>query len=340
MPISRRHLLAASVMAPAMVGAAAAQDRPVLRVQVTSGLVGKVVTDDIAPGFEAAHGCQVQVTVDDDVTMLPKLQVARGKPPYDVVMLDNDKAILGTGMDLFEPSQAAKLANFPAIYESCKLPVTSHYGFQVYEYALVYNTAKFAASPASWNDLWTPGIVAAVPDIRASYGLTFLYMAALLNGGSENDLKPGFAAIKRLGRFKVYKNVSEGLALFQQKEVDAGLFYSHRAQQMIDSGLPVAKVIPKEGSWGQRTGAQLPRNSPNAALAAAWVDTALSVPFQSAFFKNLYSPTNRNCQPSPEQAAKLVVGADRVNAIREAPWAALLPQRDEILDQWNREFGL
>ncbi len=338
MTLGRRQLIAASMLP--LARPALAQDRPALRVQVTSGLVEKVVSASIVPGFEQTHGARVQVIVDDDTTMLPKLQIARGRPPYDVVMLDNDKAILGAGLDLWEPGIASRLTNLPAIYDSCKPPATSHYGFQVYEYALVYNTGKFPTAPASWNDLWTPGIVAGVPDIRASYGLTFLYVAAVLNGGSETDLGPGFAAIKRLGRFKVYRNVAEGLALFQQKEIDAALFYGHRAQQMIDSGLPIGKVIPKEGSWGQRTGAQLPRNAASPELAMAWIDTALSVAFQSAFFDNLYSPTNRECQPSPAQAAKLVTGAARVDAIREAPWAALLPQRDAILDRWNREFGL
>ncbi len=339
MTLTRRRLLAATPLLPALAAPAVAQDRPLLRVQVTSGVVQKVIAESIVPGFEAAHGARVQVTVDDDTTTLPKLQVARGRPPYDVVMLDNDKAILGAGMELWAPDQSAKLSNLPAVYESCKPPATAHYGFQVYEYALVYNTAKFTAPPNSWNDLWTPGLVAGVPDIRASYGLTFLYMAAVLNGGSEHDLDPGFAAIKRLGRFKVYKNVSEGLSLFQQKEIDAALFYSHRAQQMMDAGLPIAKVIPKEGSWGQRTGTQLPRGANNVDLALAWIDTTLSVAFQSAFFATLYSPT-RDCQPTPEQAAKLLIGAPRVNAIREAPWAALLPQRDAILDRWNREFAL
>ena len=339
MTLSRRHLLGAS-LPTVLARPALAQGRAALRVQVTSGLVQKVVTERIVPDFEKRHGARVQVIVDDDTTMLPKLQVARGRPPYDVVMLDNDKAILGAGLELWTPDVAAQLTNLPAIYDSCKPPAAAHYGFQVYEYAFVYNTAKFASSPTSWNDLWTPGIVAGVPDIRASYGLTFLYIAAVLHGGSENDLGPGFAAIKRLGRFKVYKNVAEGLALFQQKEIDAALFYSHRAQQMIDSGLPIGKVAPAEGVWGQRTGAQMPRGAAEPDLALAWIDTALGVPFQSAFFENLYSPTNRDCAPTPLQADKLIIGAARVNAIREAPWAVLLPQRDAILDRWNREFGL
>ncbi len=337
MPLSRRHLLGASLL-PALPRPALAQDRP-LRVQVTSGLVQKVVTEAIVPGFEKTHGARVQVIVDDDTTMLPKLQIGRGRPPYDVVMLDNDKAILGAGLDLWVPDTAARLTNLPAVYDSCKPPATAHYGFQVYEYALVYATAKFPTPPTSWNDLWAPGVVAGVPDIRASYGLTFLYVAAVLNGGSENDLGPGFAAIKRLGRFKVYKNVAEGLALFQQNEIDAALFYGHRAQQMMDAGLPIGRVVPKEGSWGQRTGAQMPRGAANQELALAWIDTALGVPFQSAFFPNLYSPTNRDCAPTPADAAKLIVGAARVDAVREAPWAALLPQRDAILDRWNREFA-
>jgi putative spermidine/putrescine transport system substrate-binding protein len=338
MTIGRRHLIGAALLP--LARPALAQARPTLRVQVTSGLVGKVVTDSVVPAFEAAHGAQVQVIVDDDTTMLPKLQVARGRSPYDVVMLDNDKAILGAGMGLWAPDQSARLANLPAIYDSCKPPATAHYGSQIYEYALVYDKAKFPVAPASWNDLWTPGIVAGVPDIRASYGMTFLYIAALLNGGSEHDLDPGFAAIKRLGRFKVYKNVSEGLSLFQQQEIDAALFYSHRAQQMIDAGLPIGKATPKEGSWGQRTGTQLPRGGANAELALAWIDATLGVPFQSAFFANLYSPTNRDCRPPADLAGKLILGADRVNAIREAPWAVLLPQRDAIVDRWNKEFGM
>ena len=79
--------------------------------------------------------------------------------------------------------------------------------------------------------MWAPGVVAGVPHISQSYGLTFLYVAALLNGGSATNLDPGFAAIKRLKNFKIYKNVSQGLSLFQQKEIDAALYYGHRGQR-------------------------------------------------------------------------------------------------------------
>ncbi len=178
-----------------------------------------------------------------------------------------------------------------------------------------------------------------VPHVSQGYGLTFLYIAAILNGGSATNLDPGFAAIRRLGNYKIYRSVSQGLALFQQREIDAALFYAHRAQQMMEAGLPVQRTVPAEGSWGMHTGAQIPRLTGNMDGALLWVDTMLSVPYQLAFTKNLYSPTNRECQFDATESRRLIVGEARVDAIRELPWADILPQRDAILDRWNREIG-
>ena len=342
MSATRRSILvsrAAAGLAPLLPRRGAAQARPTLRVQCIGGLVEKTIREDVIPDFEKAHGTGITLIVEDDVTILPKLAVARSRAPYDVCMMDNDKAILGAEAGLWAPDQSAKLRNIGAIYPSCKPPATANYATIIFEYALVYSTEKFKTAPTSWQDIWTPGMVAAVPHVSQGYGLTFLYIAALLNGGSASNLDPGFAAIKRLGNFKIYKSVSQGLALFQQKEADIALFYGHRAQQMIEAGLPVAKTIPKEGTWGQRTGLQIPRLTANLDGAVAWLDTMLGVPAQTAFAKSLYSPTNRDCTFPPEQAKRLVLGEQHVDSIGEVPWKEILPQRDAILDRWTREFG-
>lgn len=336
---TRRNVLLSGLAAPLLAAPAFSQTRPSLRVQCMGGLVEKTIREDIIPEFEKRHGIEVSLIVEDDVTILPKLQVARSRAPYDVCMMDNDKAILGAEAGLWAPDPSARLKNLAAIHDSCKPPATAHYAVILFEYGLVYSTDKFKAAPTSWNDLWTPGTVAAIPHVSQAYGLTFLYLAAMLNGGSATNLDPGFAAIKRLGNFKIYRSVSQGLSLFQQREADAALFYGHRAQQMIEAGLPVAKTVPKEGTWGQRTGVQIPRLTANMDGAVAWVDTMLGVPAQTAMAKGLYSPTNRNCVFPPDQEKRLVLGEARVNAVREAPWAEILPQRDAILDRWTREFG-
>ena len=338
MVVARRGVLT-GVAAAGLARPALAQARPVLRVQCMGGAVERTIREAVIPGFGRAQATEVQLIVEDDVTILPKLQVARSRAPYDVCMMDSDKAILGAAAGLWAPDVSDRLRNIGAIYASCKPPATLLYANIVFEYAMVYRTDRFAQAPESWGALWAPGLTVAVPHVSQAYGLTFLYIAAALNGGSAADLAPGFAAIKRLERIKVYKSVSQGLALFQQKEADAGLFYGHRAQQMIDAGLPVAKTVPKEGIWGIRTGLQIPRSTANLEGAVAWVDAMLGVPAQEAFGRSLYYPTNRDCTFPPELAARLVLGADRVDGIREAPWAEILPQRDAILDRWTREFG-
>ena len=339
---SRRSLLLSSLAvgaAPLLARPISAQVRATLRVQCMGGAVEKTIREDIIPGFEKQYDMEVQLIVEDDVTILPKIQVARSRAPYDVCMMDNDKAILGTGMGVWAPDQSAKLSNIPDVYASCKPPETGNYANIVFEYALAYNTDKVKPAPTSWAELWTPGLVVGVPHVSQAYGLTFLYIAAILNGGSATNLDPGYAAIKRLGNIKIYRSVSQGVSLFQQKEADIGLFYSHRTQQMIEAGLPLAKTTPKEGIWGIRTGLQIPLHTANLDGAVAWVNTLLGVPAQTAFAKSLYSPTNGKCVFPPDQQARLILGADHVNAIRELPWQDILPQRDAILDRWTREFG-
>jgi putative spermidine/putrescine transport system substrate-binding protein len=340
--LPRRRLLAAGAAAgalstiPAMP--ALGQAKRTLTVQTLGGAIEKIMREEIVPAFQKEHNIDVTLVIEDDVTILPKLRAARNRPPYDVCTCDNPIAILGAEADVWAPDQTAKMSNAKDIYKSCKPPATSNYGSIIYEYACVYNTKKMKA-PASWADLWADNVVVGVPHISQAYGLTFLYIAAILNGGNEKNLDPGFAAIKRLKNFKVYKSVSQGLTMFQQNEIDVALFYGHRGQQMIDMGLPIAKTVPKEGTWGQRTGTQIAKGTQKLDEATLWVNNTWSVPYQLAFTKGLYSPTNRNVVPPPELAPKLILGEKTVDAIKEAPWAVLLPQRDALLDKWTREFG-
>ena len=335
--ISRRTALATA--ASALAAPAIGQGRRPLLVEAYGGVYEKTLRDEVIPEFEKKHPFNVTLVVGDDSTIIPKVVAARNRPSFDVLSINNDGAILLQSMGLLLPDQSAKLKNIGLIYDSMKPPQAAIYGVTIYEYALVYNTRKLPVAPTSWRDLWRMDATIGVPHVAQSYGVTFLYLAALLNGGSATNLGPGFDAIKALRRFKVYKNVGQGLTMFQQGEIDAALYYGHRGQQMIDMGFPIARVNPVEGVWGQRTGVQIPKTTTNLEGALAWVDTALGAPYQAALAQQMYSPANRDVTLPPELAAKHIMGAERVAQVKEAPWAELLPQRDELLDRWTREIG-
>lgn len=337
--VTRRQLLIGSVGLAASVSTlqtpALAQAKPKLKLQSLGGAYEKTLRERVIPIFEAEHGIEVVYTVEDDVAMLPRLIAARGRYIYDVVTCDNPIAIAGA--NLWAADQTANIMNAADVYPTSKPPKTGNYGSIVYEYAFVHEKGKLP-EVNSWLDLWNDDLVVGVPDISQAYGLTFLYIATLIHGGSAEDLRPGIQAIKKLKRYKIYKNVSEGLNLFQQKEIDAALFYSHRAQQMIDMGLNIGRSRPKEGTWGQRTGSQIPKNAGNMEGALAWVNYTMSVPYQTAFTSGLYSPTNSKVVPPADLVPKLLLGNEVVNNIRELDWKIILAQRDTLVDLWNREI--
>ena len=115
--------------------------------------------------------------------------------------------------------------------------------------------------------------------------------------------------------------------------------YNHRGQQLIDDGMKLAMTRPKEGVWGQRTGAQIPKGATRPDLSVAWMDMTLGVPFQAAFAEALYSPANATVPLTPGTEGKYVTGEARIAALRFPPWDVINPQRDALLDQWNRDVG-
>ena len=316
-----------------------AQERTPLTVAAYGGVFEKILREQVIPRFEAEHPYTVTLVVADDSIILPKMLIARGRAPYDVITVNDDAATLLRAGNLLAPDQSAQLPGLAQAYSSMRPPRTVIYGTTLYEYDLVYRTAAFKSPPTSWQDLWTPGITVGIPYVGQSYGMTFLYIAALLNGGSASKLDPGFAAIKRLGSSKIYNNVGQGLTLFQQGEIDAALYYAHRGQQLIGMGFPVARTRPKEGVYAQRTGTQIPKGTSNMAGALAWVQTSLSAAYQAAFVPEFYSPANRTVPIPPAQADSFITGEETVAQLRDPPWEELLPQRDEVLDRWRREMG-
>ena len=334
---TRRIVLGAGLAA--LATPALAQARTPLTVMVYGGGYEKAIREKVVPEFEAANPYAVTVVVADDTLLVPRLVSARTRSPFDAICCNEDAAILLRANGLLAADQSAHMPELADTYESMKPPRTVIYGNTVYRYDFVYRTTAFAAAPTSWQDLWKPGITVGVPAVSQAYGMTFLYIAALLNGGSATNLEPGFAAIRRLGKVKIYKNVSQGLTLFQQGEIDAALYYAHRGQQLIDSGLPLARVQPKEGAYAQRTGTQIPKGTTNMAGAIAWVRTSLSPLYQGALLDQLYSPSNRKVPIPAGQENKYISGDAVVAALLDPPWAELLPQKDAVLDRWTRELG-
>lgn len=335
--LNRRDFLATTSAALALAAARPGFAAEPYVIGTFGGTYSEVLDAKVIPGFEAANDVTVQMELGWGAKFIPKIIASRANPPYNLVYINEDEAIFGQTAGLWEDMDTSATPNVNDLYDICKPDVVPMYTGIVYEFTCAYNPEKMD-KPKSWSDLWQKGITVGVPHISSTYGIIFLQIAAELNGGGAENLEPGFKALKALHNMKIYKGVTDGFGKFQQGEMDAALFYRHRIQLLMDGGLNIAFTTPSEGTYGMRTGVQIPKNAGNVPAGLDWANRVMGSEYQTAFAPKLYSPSNKTVELPPDLAAKHVYGPEKVNSLRFADWSVLNPKKGELIEQWNKAF--
>ena len=336
--LSRRELLAgtAAVAATsALPNTSWAAENFVLAT--FGGTYGNLLKENVVPNFEKQNDVNVKYEFGWGSKFMPKIIASRKRPPFDAVYINEDEAMFGETAGLWQPIDTSKTPNASDLHDVCKPSSVPMYTGIVYEFTCAYNPAKMD-KPKSWGDLWQKGITVGVPHISSTYGKIFLQIAAELNGGSVDNLDPGFAQLKKLDNMKIYKGVTDGFGKFERGEMDAALFYRHRIQLLIDKGVGLEFTTPQEGTYGMRTGVQIPKNVSNPDVSLKWANLMMSPEYQKVFAPKLYSPSNKLVKLDDALAAKHVYGADKVSSLRFADWDKINPIKSDLLERWNKEF--
>lgn len=297
----------------------------------------KVLRESVLPKFDHDHNVTTKLELGIGVVFLQKLLASRKRPPYNVFVLNEDEALVGDDAGLFADLDLKRLPNLSQIYPALQPPAVKMYGTMLFELNCVYNADRMAA-PKSWADLWQKGLKVGVASPQNPYGLLFLMVAAEMNGGSANNLGPGFAQIKKLENMKIYKGVVDGIQLFRTGEIDVGFFYRNRAVELADEGKPIKFCRPKEGSFGHRSGIQVPKNATQLDVCYDWISMCLTPMDQALFASHYYSPSNKTLVLPPELAAKHIYGQANVDALRFPDWKVLNAQKSDVYERWEKEF--
>ena len=144
---------------------------------------------------------------------------------------------------------------------------------------ILYRTDKIETPPTSYNDLLRPAFEGhvAFPDITNGYGTDFLVMLARANGGGENDIDPGFAAMKKIaGNATIFRSPSDVQNLFAQGDAWIMPYDAATAVRTNRMGLPIAFATPSEGAPQVLLTACIAKNSKNADMAGAVIDRMLA----------------------------------------------------------------
>jgi putative spermidine/putrescine transport system substrate-binding protein len=286
-----------------------------------------------AAEFEKQFGVKIQNESQENASDgLIKLQAEMKKPTVDVwfttpsvvarcpegLLADIDQSRIIDKQDLM-PKTIGK--NY----------VTAYY----YPFGITYRTDMVSKPITRWEDLWDPSLKGkiSIPSAGASY--EFLVVAAYLGGGSEFNIDPGFAKIKKLmpNVGNIYDSDATPRQQLAQGEIAVAVGGADYYGFMVESGVPAKFLTPKPAPLEYDVLTVI--KGGKEALAHEFINFMVH-PFaqQKTVVEWKCIPVNTKVAPAKELEAAvpkledlLVLDIKTVNA-----------HQPEWMDRWNREM--
>ncbi len=300
----------------------------------------------LADPFERRTGARVTLVPSLSLEVLAKIKASPANPPFDVIVLDEGPHLQAVADSLVQRLDEKAVPNLAQVYPAYR-KVTKGFGVpQAYSVVgLAYNTKRVKTPPTSWRDLFKPeykGQVGVV-NLNSSLGVAFLVMLAKMNGGSEENIEPGFQAFKNLmGNVSVVAPRPGALgALFERDEVAIAPLWNNTILTLREKGLPVDWVVPKEGAIVVMSVMNMVTNTKYPPLAAQFISDAIGREYQlkAAVPPYFFGPTNSGVNLPSAMRRYLPTRPEEVEQLLSQDWTAINKNRQAWTDRFNREFG-
>ncbi|CAO3380876.1 ABC transporter substrate-binding protein [Azospirillum argentinense] len=346
MTLDRRQILAAGLTLGAMSlfpGMSWAQARKLVFATFT-GSWEEAHRDVIVPHFRKATG-NADIALDPmlSVDMIAKVSAAKANPPIDVMLMDPGPRLSVIGQDLAAPFPVADSKNYQDLLPVAQLPEGPGIFFQAV--GITYNPEKVKTPPISWDDLWKPEYKGRVgiTNMNSTLGTAFMVELAKTRGGSESDIEPAFAALKELqpNLGAVAPNPGALATLFQQGQIDISPGNFNAIQILRARGVPVEFAKPKTGTIAFLTTAHITKNSPNAKLAAALIESAMAPEVQTKLMQAPFFviPTNSKVQMDGDIARMIAKDQEELKAsFVFHDWSVINQNRAGWIERFNKEI--
>jgi putative spermidine/putrescine transport system substrate-binding protein len=327
------------------VSTAAAQEKQIT-VAWYGGNWGDAFKACVADPFTKATGIKVNGEIGTSTVTLGKLKAQKDAPTIDAAWMDggiSEVAAADGVVENLDPARIKNLANVDAgaIYKDAGINFAVGTGY--YAVGILYNKSKVKEAPTSWNDLWKPEFkdVATLPSPSNSSGVPLFLFLHKMWGHPDGDFAPTLAKIKALSAGLFFDSSGAASNAFQTGEIIVGAHFNAAAWDLIDKGLPLAFVVPKEGVWATDARLHLVKGSKNREAAEQFINQALTKEAAACLAEKLFlGPSVKDVTLTPAVAAKLPWGEKgSVKDLKLSNWAEVNGQRAKIVDAWNREIA-
>ncbi|MDE3075481.1 MAG: extracellular solute-binding protein [Chloroflexota bacterium] len=263
-----------------------------LRIMMNGGLSQQVITKAVFDPFSKANNVKVEVTPSNSEPMLTKLRAEKAAPTVDAVIWDDLVAVQGRDEGLIEKIDASNVPNLKAL--SPQADYHDGYGPAVQSNPIIYafNTSLFHVQPpATFKELWDARFKKSLylSGIDVTPGVLFLVRAAQANGGSYENIDPGFAALKKLlpnvgGFYHSVADITNGMKT-QPYLVQTG---TGLPQAAIKDGTPIQTVFLTDGSDALPAVFDIVKGTKQKALLEQLLNFYIDVPQQTGIAKGMY----------------------------------------------------
>jgi putative spermidine/putrescine transport system substrate-binding protein len=314
-----------------------------ISVIVYGGSFGEGWRKSVIEPFQKQHpDIRVRVVTSQSVQAASLMRTQKNDVKVDVFMMDEQFSVQTGAEGLYEPLTTEAVPNLGKLYPQFREKQDRYARFFYAPQTIVYNTKHIKEPPKSWSALWDPkykGRVA-ISDIVTTPSL-YLLMQMMDVTGSDGkpNVDGGFARMKELrpNILTFYSQMPQLAPLLHQGDVWIGIWPSSRAQAEIDSGAPIAWVIPEEGGYMNASTIGIAKGTKNLAAAQKYIDFVLSAEAQARNAEIIYlNPVNRDAKVADALSKKL--GIEALPRLKVPDWGHVVKALPEWTSRWNREI--
>jgi putative spermidine/putrescine transport system substrate-binding protein len=268
--------------AGSLIGSRPAAAQPQGFVLGTFGGIFETALKEMGPELAKA-GLAPELSVGGSQLTLTKLQAGRERSPFDAVMMTAEAMLIAHQRGLLATVTPADLPNLTRVQQRLLEPFKVNGGYASTPLhwkaiGILWRKDLVPFEITSWQDLWRPELkgrisVQNMPTLGAA---SMLIAAAVINGGSQKNLEPGWKAMRALR-----PNIREFYSISSNALTSLVAGDTWVSVNVADLGLPlasrnVATTVPKEGAPYSPEGLGYPRYAANPAAARSFGNFMLS----------------------------------------------------------------
>lgn len=342
----RRSLLSLAAAATALSAGSAIAQTKTLYIGMNGGSMEKTWTENVFPAFEKANNVKVVVVPGTSSDILAKAQASKDKPQMHVIFLDDGVMVRAVGMGLCEKMKPS--ASLNEIYPTARFKGDMAAGVTMGMTGLAYNKKMFTekgwAAPTSWMDLADPkfkGKVVFQSVSSSSFGLHGFLMFNRIQGGTEKNVEPGFAAWKTTIGPNVLEYIPSSAKLtemIQTGEAAIAPLTPTAVAALQDKGIAIEYAQPKEGSVVLMVAECVIANNSEPVLAQKLAEFLVSSEAQAAGLQHGNQIPSNTKSPAIGDDAKLKLkqfAGYMKNAV-VLDWDSVNENRPAWNARWNR----